>query len=235
LLRSIVIGISRAISSTTFVVMALLYFTQPHYLRAFTPQLFGINKVAENIYTDQRLKTNAIKQAIATAEKNSAKFFENQTAAPTYIVCFNPNCANVFGALPLGLTLGYHRIIISPDGFSQQVFNHERIHADLHALVGITGVYTTPFPMWFNEGLAEYVSGFGCQGGIPNTNDIMRVKTAETIWQWRRLVSDKQYRRHYGAACRAVEQISQRIGKKRLSEIVHTARNQAQFLADIGS
>ena len=232
-MRSIIIGISRAISSSVFVLLVILYCTQPNTLRAFTPQLFGIKQVAPNIYSDQRLKVESIKRAIAKAQKNASDFFSNQTADPTYIVCFNPKCVGVFGDLPLGLTLGYHRVIISPDGFDQRVFNHERIHVDLHSLSDIGDVFHPRFPMWFNEGLAEYLSGSSCQSVNHNPQEITRIKRAQSIRQWNQMVSDKQYRRHYGAACRAVEQIVQNIGKNRLSELVHAATSRKQFLSNL--
>lgn len=230
MLRSIIIGISRAISSSIFLLIAILFFTQPNIYRAFTPGLFGINKVAPNIYTDQRLKIESIKRAVKAAEENAAKFFPNQTANPQYIVCFNPKCEQVFGGLPRGLTLGYHRIIISPSGFNQQIFDHERVHVDLHALSGWGDIIQTRYPIWFNEGLAEFLSGSNCQGVFLNASEIQRIKKVVTLSQWHATVSDRQYRRHYGAACRAVEQISNAIGKKRLSELVHNATSRKQFL-----
>jgi hypothetical protein len=75
-LRSITYGISRAISSTVFLLLLVLFFTQPNVFRAFTPELFGIKQVTPNIYTDQRLKAEEIKRAIAVAEKNATAFFQ---------------------------------------------------------------------------------------------------------------------------------------------------------------
>jgi hypothetical protein len=133
----------------------------------------------------------------------------------------------------LGLTLGFHRVIISPIGFDQRIFNHERVHIDLNALSGYRDVFQPRFPIWFNEGLAEYLSGSNCQAVRPNFQEITRIKQAQSLRQWNQIVSDKQYRRHYGAACRAVEQIVQTIGQKRLSELVHAATNRAQFLESL--
>jgi hypothetical protein len=234
LFRSISIGISRAITSTIFLVLALLFFTQPNYYRAFAPQFFGLNKIAPNIYSDQRLQLNAIQRAIKAADQNAAKFFPNQTANPTYIVCFKQDCEAIFGGLPSGLTLGYHRVIISPRGFDQRIFNHERIHIDLHSLMNVTDVFKIRYPTWFNEGLAELLSGSNCQGVPPSVSEIERIKTVVSLIQWNVAVSDRQYRRHYGAACRAVEQIRNKIGSKKLSELVHNATSRDQFLASIG-
>jgi hypothetical protein len=232
-LRSIFIGISRAISSTAFVVIAILFFTQPNIYRAIVPGLFGINEVAPNIYTDKRLKVQSIKRAIKIAEQNASAFFPNQVAKPKYIVCFTPKCTNTFGKLPLGLTLGFHRVIISPRGFDQSVFNHERIHVDLNQLAGWGDIFQPRFPIWFNEGLAEFLSGSNCQGVRPNFQEIQRIQRAQSLREWNRVVSDGQFRRHYGAACRAVESIAQKIGKTRLSELAHAATNRKQFLASL--
>jgi hypothetical protein len=230
LFRSIIIGISRAISSTIFVVIFILYFTQPNIYRALTPQLFGIQRVSPDVFTDQPSRALSIKSAVEKATKNAANFFSNQTATPKYIVCFTSKCTDVFGNLPLGLTLGYHRVIISPDGFDQRIFNHERIHVDLHALTGFSDVFSSRYPMWFNEGLAEFLSGSNCQGVLAKPEEIRRVKRAQSRQQWNAMVSDRQFRRHYGNACRAVEKISQFIGKKQLSALVHNAQNRRQFL-----
>ncbi len=230
MLRTILVGISRAISSTIFLLLFVLFVTQPNVYRAFAPTLFGINQVAPNIYTDQRLKIESIKRAIANADKNAATFFPNQTADPKYIVCFTSKCTQAFGDLPLGLTLGFHRVIISANDIDQRIYNHERIHVDLHKLAGYTDIFQPRFPIWFNEGLAEFLSGSNCQGVFFSNAEIVRIKQAESLRQWNKVVSDGQYRRHYGAACRAVEQISQRIGKKGLSDLVHNATNRKQFL-----
>lgn len=215
-------------------VLTVLFFTQPNYYRAFAPQLFGLNEIAPNIYSDQRLKRNAILRAIQAADANAAKFFPNQTADPKYIVCFYPKCDAIFGNLPSGLTLGYHRVIISSKGFNQRIFNHERIHIDLHSLTDLSDLLKMRYPMWFNEGLAELLAGTNCQNVAPSPQEIRRIKSAVTIHQWNAIVSDRQYRRHYGAACRAVEQISKTLGQTRLSELVHQATSRDQFLASIG-
>lgn len=164
------------------------------------------------------------------ADKNAVAFFPNQTATPSYIVCFTRKCVDVFGELPLGLTLGYHRVVISPKGFDQRVFNHERIHVDLHALTGFSDAIAIRYPAWFNEGLAEYLSGSNCQGVLAKSFEIDRVKKAVSLRQWNKMVSDKKFRRHYGTACRAVEKIVQFVGEKRLSELVHSASSKSQFI-----
>jgi hypothetical protein len=216
-----------------FVALFILYFTQPNFYRAFTPQLFGIDQVAPHIFTDQPNRAAEIQRAVDVADKNAAAFFPNQTATPSYIVCFSTQCADVFGRLPLGLTLGYHRVVISPDGFNQRVFNHERIHVDLHSLTDIKDAIAMRYPAWFNEGLAEYLSGSNCRNYQPRPFAIDRVKQAETSRQWNEMVSDKQFRRHYGTACRAVEKIVKTTGLKRLSQLVHDAIDRRQFVTSL--
>jgi hypothetical protein len=233
LLRSIIIGISRAITNTIFVVIGILYLTQPNVYRALTPSIFGIEQVAPKIFTDQPAKTDEIKRAITASKSYVSSFFPTQTADPTYIVCFTSQCEQVFGNLPLGLTLGYHRIIISSRGFDRRIFNHERVHVDLHSLLNLGDTFTPRYPMWFNEGLAEFLSGSNCQGVRPNFQEIQRIQRAETMRDWNVIVSDRQFRRHYGAACRAVEQISQKIGKSRLSELVHNTTSRQHFIESL--
>lgn len=215
------------------VAIVLLYFTQPNFYRAFTPTLFGIEKVAPRVFTDRPDRLASIQRAIKAAEENAAVFFPNQTASPSYIVCFTTKCTDVFGPLPLGLTLGFHRIIIAPNGFNTRVFNHERVHIELHALMDLSDLLAPRYPVWFNEGLAEFLSGSKCLSVLPTAQSIARVKQAVTMRQWNDMVSDKQYRRHYGSACRAVEKIVQFTGEKRLSELVHNAKSRRQFIESL--
>lgn len=233
MVRTIIKGISAAFSHTILLVLVMLYFTQPSYYRALTPSLFGLQEVAPNIFTDRPNRLPDIRNFIRKARENSGQFFGKKSAEPTYILCMTQDCADIFGALPLGLTLGYQRVIIAPDGFSQRVFNHEQVHVDLHRLMGLRGFFSTRYPMWFNEGLAEYLSGSSCQRVAFSRGEIARIKQVETFSQWNRVVADRQYRRHYGAACRAVEQIAQRTGRLGLRDLVLNAKNKTQFLTSL--
>ncbi|GLQ34987.1 hypothetical protein GCM10007939_12700 [Amylibacter marinus] len=235
MLKSMLKKISRALSTSTLLFMITVYLTQAGWHRALTPSFFGMQEIAPRIYTDSPERSGQITEAIKKAEYNSLQFFTEISARPTYIICLKSNCEEIFGRMPLGLTLGYHRVLISPKGFTPSVLNHERIHVDLHALMGFQDLYRQRFPAWFDEGLSEFLSGRHCSFQRHNEADLARVLRADTFRDWNAMVADRAYGRHYGAACELVSRIAQATGIDGLRRIVLTVRDKDDFMRQMPS
>lgn len=203
----------------------------PNPYRALAPGLFGLTEVAPRIYTDAPARTAELTRMVVKAEENSRRFFGKTPAQPTYIICTEPKCEQIFGALPNGLTMGFHRVILSPAGVNQLVLNHERIHVDLHALMGLNGLRLQRYPAWFDEGLSEYLAGPPRLDSRATAADKRAVLRAGGFAQWNSLVQDGQYNRHYGAARALVADIAKKIGRAQLREIVLESKTRAEFMS----
>lgn len=223
--------ISNAILTGFTIIVLGVAMEVPNMYRALFPGLFGLEEIAPRIYTDAPDKAVMLTQMVRKAEENAGRFFDKTPAQPTYILCTKPSCEALFGALPEGLTMGFHRVIIAPSGMHQMVFNHERIHVDLHYLMGMNGLTQQRFPAWFDEGLSEYLAGPVRLGYRPKRADKRAVLKAESFTQWNALVRDGQYNRHYGAARQLVADIVHKIGRAKLREIVLESKSRAEFMA----
>lgn len=206
-------------------------YTVPNIYRSLAPGMFGLSEISPSIYSDATDGTAGLIRMVRKSEENSTRFFGKTPTNPIYIICTTSECDDLFGRLPFGLTMGFHRVVIASVGVEQSVFNHERIHVDLHALTGLTGLYTQTFPAWFDEGLSEYLAGPRRSVIRPTAGDKRAVIAANWFWEWDLLVSDGRYNRHYGAARAVVEDIVDAIGRPALRDIVLSSKTRDEFIS----
>lgn len=228
--------INAILRSFTIVVLILVggwYFTTPGWHRAATPSLFGIKRAAPRIFTDAPERIEELSAMVRKAEANANALFGETDANPTYIICTQKPCQRTFGIAPLGLAIGFHRVLISPNGVNQTILNHERLHIDLHRFMGPSDFRQTRFPAWFDEGLATYFASPKPFSNRVSDADKRRVLQAGDMREWNELVQVTSAGYAYGAAGALVGDIVRAIGRENLMDIIRTVKSRDDFMQSL--
>lgn len=205
----------------------LIYFalSAPLYaqglFKTYFPELNGLIKVNSYVFIDDETQAENALKLIKAAEFKNLEFFGKLRARPKYIICTKQLCANRFGLQPTAVTIGHQRIVVGPRGLAEQVFVHERVHAEVNKEVGLLAIASGRIPMWFNEGLASYVAKntFGIKpSGLRIRHEWVR--QAKTTDDWNKLLWDHGAGKTYRAAQFLVGDIARRVGDEALARFV---------------
>ncbi|GHA50305.1 hypothetical protein GCM10008927_14140 [Amylibacter ulvae] len=224
------LAIPNAIISAIPMLLLGLYISTPGWHRALTPWAFGVTQVAPDIYSDAPERGPEFERMVAKAKTNAEKFFVTTRTKPIYIFCTKRPCHETFGSYPTGLAMGFHRVMIAPSGIKQNIVNHEQVHIELHRYVNSTNFLQPRFPAWFDEGLAEHLSGqprFFAQVSSKSKSD---VQSAITFGDWNTLVRRKGPAYAYSAAQSLVTNIMRQTGRDGMLEIIQTTKSRSEFM-----
>jgi|GEM_PF-5560686 len=96
---------------------------------------------------------------------------------------------------------------------------HERIHVDLHSLMGPSDILSPRLPAWFDEGLAGYLSNdLRYDPMLPN--DALWIKEAQNFRDWSKMTRAHGRKQTYGAAKTLVAEIDQSLGRDGLRTLI---------------
>ncbi|WP_368186716.1 hypothetical protein [Aestuariibius sp. HNIBRBA575] len=207
----------------------LMYFALPGQHRALTPQLFGLTQVQPNLFIDDVSRSAQALDLIAQADRTNRAFFGPLEATPTFLFCYSVECADDFGIHTSGLTLRDRFILLSPQGINPMIVTHERAHAELHGFGSWVDYFDPIYPMWFDEGLASFISA-DSRLMIPQT-------VGEAIWttdlhtwrDWGAVVTRENWPQVYGASLGLVTDIIDQSGCSGLYKLIQDVRNGADF------
>ena len=221
-----------ALTHAAIVFAAMAYAAVPGPYRAITPGLFGLAQPAPNLYTDAPGRADEFTALIAAAEGRTRAFFGDLVTDPVWVICTTETCQHDFGFSANGLAIGYHFILIGPNGINEIVMTHERVHIALHRYMGPADILGPKFPAWFDEGLAAHLSGDTRlrQPGDPRQADWIKAAERYTDWQDMRPTAD--WRDRYGAAARLVAEIEEVAGRDGLRSMIGRIGEGAAFDAE---
>ena len=216
----------RRIAISVLLVSAIAYFALPGWHRALTPTLFGMHKIAPQIYTDAPEKAK-LQQALVSAARSQIKdFFGPLQTYPRYIICTKQICEDRFALKTRGLNLGYHLVLIGEKGVNAMIIAHETAHSELHRTMGPTAIIRPKFPQWFDEGLASHLSN-DTRLFVDSNPDW--IKAAQNLRDWRNITNADSWQRTYGAAWSLVRRFEQAHGQNALREVVQRVENGENF------
>lgn len=219
----------RPVSAGILIIALGFYIEIPSPFRVLTPTYFGAVKVSPGLYTDAPKRAPEFRAMIRKAKTNSAKYFGSSDHSPRMVICTTRKCAKAFGLKALGLTVGYHVVLIGPGGVNERTMTHERAHVDLHALLAPIDLLGPRFPHWFDEGLASLVAGDRRFVRSNNPRDADWIKAARTFGQWNALTRARSVSQTYGAATVLVSEIQRKAGNKGLMDLVQRVAGGASF------
>lgn len=188
--------------------------------RAICPQCFGLTAISANVFTDGAEQAEALNHMAAQANAATESFFGSLRSNPRIILCTTAACQRDFDIPTIGVTNNAVLIRIAPDGLRQTILTHERLHAELTARLGFAGIVGEPVPIWFNEGLATYLSGDDRFDQPYSADDIARIKTAVSRDAWNQRLAERDWIAGYGAARAAIAELDASIGQEGLRRIV---------------
>ncbi|MEM0975990.1 MAG: hypothetical protein AAGJ34_00500 [Pseudomonadota bacterium] len=134
----------------SFGIWATNTYPLPH--RVLFPIYFGQTEISENIFIDDPSRTDVL-NLVQLSEERITPFFGDIHSNPRYVICTTSICDEIFGVRFSGSATPGFGILISSKGLNEAIFVHERVHAELHERIG-----TVRLPIWFNEGVAVYLS-----------------------------------------------------------------------------
>ena len=221
----------------TFVILALVAgvtaaVVVPGPQRAFFPGTFGLTEIAPNVWTDAPERAEVLSAMVIAAEATSAQAFSSPARRPRTVLCATQNCRAAFGIPGRAITLADLAIVVAPDGLNPRTLLHERIHVELHALMGPLDAISPRFPSWFNEGLATHLSGTPAVRRPSNARDADWIRVAGTPLAWRQMRKEHQPAEYYAAAARLVEEIDRLGGREGLIALIERVTSGADFGAE---
>lgn len=219
----------RPIAAALLIMAAGVYVEVPGPYRALTPRAFGLSEVAPGIFIDRPVRAPEFLPLIRRSEDLSAAFFGRSEVRPRYVLCTSGTCQNTFGFRAVGLTIGYHLVLIAPAGLNEQTLTHERVHVDLHALMGPLDLINPRFPTWFDEGLASFLAGDTFAWRPRTTRDADWVTAAWRLDDWLKLRKTRPVAELYSAARTLVAEIAARAGRDGLRQLVARVAGGADF------
>ncbi len=140
---------------------------------------------------------------------------------PTGLVC-----------APRSLTYGHGLILIGPQGQTEMIVTHERIHAELHRSLRLSDLWDQRIPAWFDEGLASFLSGDPRLDRPAGPRDADWICTARSFRDRGRLHPTGDWRATCGAAARLVAEIDEIHGREGLRDLVTAVVAGAPFDAE---
>lgn len=221
----------------TFVILALIAgviaaVVVPGPQRAFFPGTFGLTEIAPNVWTDAPERAEVLTAMVMAAEATSAQVFSSPAPRPRTVLCATPDCRAAFGIPGRAITLADLAIVVAPDGLNPRTLLHERIHVELHALMGPLDALTPRFPSWFNEGLATHLSGTPAVRRPANPRTADWIKSADTPLAWRQMRRGRTPNEYYAASARLVEELDDRLGRDGLVALIERVARGADFGAE---
>jgi len=214
---------------TAIVSAGLAYAAVPSPYRAVTPGLWGLENPAPDVYTDAPEEIGRILALIGRAEDTTRAFFGDLEKAPVWVICTTESCQRDFGFSANGLAMGYHFILIGPNGLNEMILTHERVHIALHKYMGPADILAPKFPAWFDEGLAAHLSGDTRLRQPADPRDADWIRAARRFFDWTRIRDTADWRDRYGAAARLVVEIEQAVGRDGLRDLIVRVGEGADF------
>ncbi len=221
--------IIRPLSAGILIIAFGCYIEIPGPYRALTPGAFGLSEVSPRVFTDNPAKAPELRALIRKAKTNSARFFGPSDIVPRHVICTTEPCAEIFAMKALGLAIGYHFVLIAPDGINERTLTHERAHIDLHSHMGPLDTINPRFPHWFDEGLASHIASGNRFPKRDDARDADWVRAARTLAEWNTLTRSRTPNRTYKAAARLVGEIEQKAGRHGLQTLVSRVAGGADF------
>ena len=197
--------------------------------RALCPQCFGLTAIGDDAFTDDPGQADQLRQLIATADEETAKFYGPLQSHPRYVLCTTPECLATFGGGSTGITYGWQLIRIAPHGLRSAILTHERLHAEIAARLGWRSLWSEPVPVWFNEGLATYLAHDDRFNQSYSAADIDWIKAGTDRTSWNRLLTERDWIAGYGAATAAIAQLDRQLGLQGLRALLDDVAKGAPF------
>lgn len=233
-LRALLWSIAFLIAGTIFAVI----FEAPAAAAYVCPSCYGLEKLESGLYIESGASVRDIadlKSRIAIAKQRLGEFYPNLAAAPTLLVCVSPGCgARLGGKGAKAMTYGVFFVRVSPDGRNETILAHELAHVELHDRIGNLALLRGALPAWFDEGLAVIVSrderyltpnaAAKVDCGAQDAGDL-----PVSSRDWRRQAGAATRPLYALAACRVLEWMDARGGKKAIEVLAAQLRAGATF------
>ncbi|MEO8686030.1 MAG: hypothetical protein ABI414_14460 [Devosia sp.] len=197
--------------------------------RALCPQCFGLTAIGGDAFTDNPAQADQLRQLIATADEEIAKFYGPLQSHPRYVLCTTPECLATFGGGSTGITYGWQLIRIAPHGLRPTILTHERLHAEIAARLGWRSLWSEPVPVWFNEGLATYLAHDDRFNQSYSPADIAWIMAGTDRASWNRLLTERDWIAGYGAARAAITQLDRQLGLQGLRALLDNVAKGTPF------
>ena len=201
-----------------FAGLALAAIPSPY--RAFAPEPYGLTQISPTLYLDDPAAADRVRALIAQAEANTRAFFGDLQTEPVWVICTAGPCEETLGMRANGMTFGYHLIVVGPNGVSEMILTHERVHSELHRHLDLTDIWNPRFPAWFDEGLAAYLSGDARLRQPADPRDADWIRGARRLSDWNAMRPQADWRDRYGAAARLVAEIEKIAGTDGLRALI---------------
>ncbi|MDA7425821.1 hypothetical protein [Thalassococcus lentus] len=195
---------------------------------ALWPRWAGLHNVAPGIWTDDQTRQADLHRIVETAAQR-AEAFHGAFRHPRIIFCHHQACADRFGLYPAGLAYGRHLVLLGPEGVNADVLGHEFSHIALHQNYAISDLWNPRFPHWFDEGLAVHLSPDSRYRTPGTLADAQWVLKAKTLYDWKSLVTQENWREAYGSAGFLASHIETTYGQDALQALVSDVRAGADF------
>ncbi len=210
----------KAVLAAALIFAGMAIAAVPSPYRAFVAEPYGFTQISPTLYLDDPAAADHVTALIARAEANTAAFFGDLQTDPVWVICTADPCEAELGMRANGMTFGYHLIVVGPNGVSEMILTHERVHSELHRHLDVTDIWNPRFPAWFDEGLAAHLSGDARLRQPADPRDADWIRAARRLWDWNALRSTADWRDRYGAAARLVAEIEELAGQDGLRALI---------------
>ena len=179
-----------------FVMILLQLYIMPH-IRVLAPSFFGLQRITQMIYVEPSMtiaqKWTTYKK-VAQAERSIIDFFGSKQSNPKIIACHTSFCYSRFGGKNTSSTANATKKasdniirLVSNDINDRYLIRYKLAKQELFTRLG-KHKNTAVIPIWFQEGLATYLSGNPRFGKVawyqylresPALKDIQKIKTPQ--------------------------------------------------------
>ena len=130
--------------------------------KLLAPEIFGLTKIAPNIYVENGATEDAqanLRDALTKAERVISVAYGSVQSRPIVHACVSEACYQSFGGSggrgAKAHTVG-ERILLSPRGLDWHFVAHEWSHAEMYTRVSLNALWH--LPQWFDDGVAVAIS-----------------------------------------------------------------------------
>jgi len=202
----------------------------PGPLQALAPRWNGLAEIVAGVFLDDPARAETARADLAEARARVAGFFGEPVPHARVILCATDACADRFMGYPrpAGRAYGAHLVVLAPEGLTPTVMTHEFAHVALHARMSFADLVSPRFPVWFDEGLASWISGDD-RLIPPDAAARARVLEARHFSDWSGVMDDLGWQAGYGAAMALVDDMSAAGGAEALRAFIGRVAEGADF------
>jgi len=222
-LRKLVLKISVAGGLLAVCAALAAAFAFPTYGAILCPACYGFESVDPQLFVERGTPLEARVHAMDVLARASARvtaFYGGFEGHPRILVCATDGCYHrMGGGGSAGMAIRTYGLLLSARGTNPTILSHELSHIELKSRLRSA---SDSIPVWFNEGLAVYVSGDARYLAPAGSPDRCLVRSTdplpENLHEWlRRAGPENLYAK---AGCRVSDWISAKGGPAAVQQLL---------------